>query len=82
MHPVLVHDLHNRSVITQGGTKLGSLKDVAIDSDSSRVAYFLVKQGLLGVGELVIGADEIVEIRPDVIIVKDAAVPVTSPLLA
>ncbi len=82
MQPVLVHDLHNRSVVTQGGTKLGSLKDVSIDCDSGRVIYYLVKQGLLGVAELMIASNEIIEIRPDVIIVKDGVVPVSMPLLA
>ena len=82
MQPVLVHDLHNRSVVTQGGTKLGSLKDVAIDCDSGRVVHFLVKQGLLGVAELIIAVDEVIEILPNAIIVKDTAVKVAEPLLA
>lgn len=82
MQPVLVHDLHNRSVVTQGGTKLGSLKDVVIDCDSGRVVQYVVKQGLLSVAELLISSDEVIEILHNVIIVKDTAIKFAEPLLA
>lgn len=75
MQPVAVHDLHNRSVLTQSGIKLGSLKDVIIDADSSRVLQYSVKQGILPGQELLVGADAVVEIRDDAVIVKDAVVP-------
>lgn len=77
MQPVAVHDLHNRSVLTQSGTKLGSLKDVIIDAESARVVQYCVKQGLLPGQELLIGVEAIVEIRDDAIVVKDAVVPAT-----
>ncbi|MCX6781437.1 MAG: PRC-barrel domain-containing protein [Candidatus Magasanikbacteria bacterium] len=76
MQPVLVQDLHNREVVTASGTKLGLLKDVSIDIDSGRVVQFYVKHGLIGIGgtDLLIAADAVIEIREDVIVVKDLAV--------
>lgn len=71
---MLVHDLHNRPVVTQNGTKLGILKDVVIDIDSGRVVQYAVKQGLIGGPDLLISSDEIVEIRTEAVIVKDAFV--------
>ncbi|OGH61965.1 MAG: hypothetical protein A2848_03640 [Candidatus Magasanikbacteria bacterium RIFCSPHIGHO2_01_FULL_50_8] len=78
MRPLAVHELHNRTVITQAGSKLGSLKDVVIDVDSGRVLQYCVKQGLLPGQELLIGADAVIEISDDAIVVKDAIVPVAT----
>lgn len=83
MQPVLVHDLIGRLVVTQGGTKLGTLKDVAIDGDSGRVVHLEVKpSGLLGGPRLLIAAEELVEIQDDAIVVKDTSISVMSPVLA
>ncbi len=74
MQPILVHDLHNLPVITQGGTKIGALKDVAIDVDSGRVIHYVVKRGLIARDELLVASDEVIEIRFDAMIVKDTFV--------
>lgn len=81
MQPVLVQDLHNREVVTAGGTKLGLLKDVSIDLDSGRIVQFCVKQGLIGIGsaDLLIAADAVIEIREDAIVVKDLMVGESAP---
>lgn len=83
MHPVAAHDLKGRLVLTHGGTKLGHLKDVVMDVDSSRVLQFIVSRGLiLGGLDLLVGADEVIEIREDAIIVKDTLVGEGTPALA
>ncbi len=74
MQPVAVSDLHGRVVVTAHGTKLGSIKDVVIDADSGRVVNFVVKHGILGGNDLLIGPEEVVEIRADAVVVKDASV--------
>lgn len=79
---MMVHDLHNRPVLTLSGTKLGSLKDVVIDIDSGRVLQYCVKHGLIGGQDLLVGSDAIIEIRADAIVVKDAVVPGTNPAVA
>jgi sporulation protein YlmC with PRC-barrel domain len=83
MQPVLVHDLVGRSVVTQDGAKLGTLKDVAIDIDSGRVVHYEVKPtGILSGPHLIISSDEIIEIQAEMIVVKNTAISVTSPVLA
>ena len=74
MQAEFVHDLCGRAVITQSGTKLGSLKDISIDVDSGRVVQYAVKHGLLGGAELLVAPEEVIEIRFDAIIVKDTLV--------
>lgn len=82
MQPVLVHDLIGRLVVTQGGTKLGTLKDVAIDGDSGRIVHLEVKpHGLLGGPHLLIAAEELIEIQEAMIVVKDTSISVASPVL-
>lgn len=83
MQPILVHDLVGRLVVTQDGTKLGTLKDVAIDADSGRVVHLEVRpSGLLGGTPLLIAAEELIEIRGDAIVVKNTSISITSPVLA
>ena len=83
MQPMLVHDLVGRAVVTQDGTKLGTLKDVAIDGDSGRIVHFEVKpSGLLGGPHLLIAAEELVEIQDETIVVKDTSISAASPVLA
>ena len=82
MQPMFVHDLHNLSVVTQSGVRIGSLKDVVIDVDSGRVIQYAVKQGLLGGADLLVASDEVVEIRPDAVVVTDALVRGSSAVVA
>lgn len=82
MQPMMVHDLHNRAVVTFDGTKLGSLKDVVIDIDSGRVLQYCVKHGLIGGEDLLVSSDAVIEIRPDAIVVKDATVLGVTPAVA
>lgn len=83
MQPILVHELVGRVVVTQDGTKLGSLKDVAIDIDSGRVVHIEVKPvGLLGGPHLLIAAEEIIEIQSDAIVVKNTSVSAASLVVA
>lgn len=82
MHPVPAHELKGRVVLTHSGTKLGHLKDVIMDIDSSRVLQYIVSRGLLGGPDLLISSIEVIEIREDAIIVKDTLIGAGSPALA
>lgn len=82
MQQVRVHDLIGRAVVTQSGIKVGILKDVILDTDSNRVLQFCVKRGLVSPQELLVSADVIIEILPEMIIVKDGNVPEGSVMVA
>lgn len=82
MQQVRVHDLIGRVVVTQSGIKVGILKDVILDTDSNRVLQFCVKRGLVSPQELLVSADVIIEILPEMIIVKDGNVPEGSVMVA
>ena len=62
--------LAGRKVVTQGGSLVGQVDDVAIDEDGRRVTALLLGGGLLEQSDAV-AADRIVSVGPDVIVVRD-----------
>jgi uncharacterized protein YrrD len=62
--------LPGRKVVTQGGTLVGQVDDIAIDEDGRRVTALLLGGGLLEQSDA-LAADRIVSVGPDVIVVRD-----------
>ena len=59
-------------VITESGTKLGSLQDVEIDIDLHHVRVYQVSKSMFHKADYEISPSEVVKISTDEIIVKDA----------
>jgi sporulation protein YlmC with PRC-barrel domain len=59
-------------VITESGTKLGSLKDMEIDIDLHFVRVYQVSKSMFHKADYEIGPSEVVKISTDKIVVKDA----------
>jgi sporulation protein YlmC with PRC-barrel domain len=58
-------------VITESGTKIGSLKDIEIDIDLHHVRVYQVSKSMFHKADYEIGPSEVVQISTDEIIVKD-----------
>lgn len=69
-------------VRTTSGTELGTVRDAVLDIDTGRIIQFLVKTRLIGGTELLVPMDAIVEIRDEVLVVKDGLIPAAVGALA
>lgn len=62
--------LVGRKVMTQDGTFVGQIRDVAVNEDARRVTALMVGGGLLERDDA-LSADRIVSVGPDVVVVRD-----------
>lgn len=74
MQQAAFSELRGRRVITKSGQMIGRLKDVVIDADTARVINIIVSRTRFGVEIAAISYSDIIEIRADAIIVRDAFV--------
>jgi sporulation protein YlmC with PRC-barrel domain len=78
--------LHGVPVQTKGGTVLGTVASVDFDSETGKLASLKVKTRGLVAGlfneELSVAWDQIIEIRTDLVVVRDTTVPVGARNLA
>ncbi len=82
MHTRTGSQLRGTPVCTQQQIKLGKVRDVIIDTDSGRLFQIVARTRLLGGMDVLIPFDAIIEIRDEMVIVKDTVVPNTAPALA
>lgn len=75
-------DLLKRPVQTLGGVPIGMVVDVECDAENGRLLSISVKRGRLSRTTSVIAWEQIVEIRPEAVIVKDTWVTAVNSVMA
>lgn len=71
MQNVPVRELLGRPVFTRAGVRLGHLKDVIFDVETGRWQKLVVGRQMWGGADLLVGAEAVVEVLAEAIIVKD-----------